>query len=358
VGDMGIHEHQNPGYQAEKNRIQQPLPSLSVIVPVFNCQATIAELITRINDVCFQECSQFEVILVNDGSRDCSWAALCELEEQFEWVKCINLMRNYGQHNALLCGIRAAKYDYIITMDDDLQHPPEEIPHLLEKVIEGYDVVYGYPEKEQHGLWRDLASLVLKITLQNAMGTKVARNASAFRIFRTYLRDAFANYCNPYICLDVLLTWGTTKFSAIPVRHEPRKIGKSNYSLKKLINLAITMMTGFSTLPLQIASFMGFSLTLFGFGILIYVFGRLIIEGESVPGFPFLASIVAIFSGAQMFVLGIIGEYLARMHFRLMEKPTYIISKSGPGDAVQPLYQESSDFQVASSDAAVISHSL
>jgi glycosyltransferase involved in cell wall biosynthesis len=235
------------------------------------------------------------------------------------------MMRNYGQHNALLCGIRMASNEVIVTMDDDLQNPPEEIPRLLAKLSEGYDVVYGTPEKQQHGLWRDLASVITKMALRSAMGVSVARNVSSFRVLRTQLRDAFANYQSPFVSIDVLLTWGTTRFAAIPVRHCARRSGKSNYTFRKLATLALDMVTGFSTFPLQLASIIGFIFTCFGIGVLAYVLGRYLLNGGSVPGFAFLASIIAIFSGTQLFVLGIIGEYLARMHQRTMERPVYTI---------------------------------
>jgi undecaprenyl-phosphate 4-deoxy-4-formamido-L-arabinose transferase len=221
-----------------------------------------------------------------------------------------------------------AKNEIIVTIDDDLQHPPEEIPKLLDKLAEGYDVVYGTPQKEQHGLWRDLASLVTKMALQSAMGAKTARKASAFRVFRTNARDAFANYQSPFVSIDVLLTWGTTHFAAIPVQHDPRQVGKSNYTFRKLIAHALNMITGFSTLPLQFASMIGFLFTIFGLVVLAYVLGRYLVDGGSVPGFAFLASIIAIFSGAQLFALGIIGEYLARMHQRTMERPVYVVQST------------------------------
>jgi undecaprenyl-phosphate 4-deoxy-4-formamido-L-arabinose transferase len=221
-----------------------------------------------------------------------------------------------------------AKNDIIVTIDDDLQHPPEEIPKLLDKLAEGYDVVYGTPQKEQHGLWRDLASLVTKLALRTAMGAQTARKVSAFRVFHTNLRDAFANYQSPFISIDVLLTWGTTRFASIRVRHEPRQVGASNYTFIKLATHALNMMTGFSIWPLQLASMIGFLFTFLGIVILAYVLVRYLIEGGSIPGFPFLASIIAIFSGAQLFALGIIGEYLARMHFRSMGRPPSVIRSS------------------------------
>lgn len=300
-------------------------PGLSVVVPVYNSEASLRQLKDRLEPVLAATGLAFELILVNDGSRDGSGAVARDLARAHPWITALELMRNYGQHNALLCGIRAARYAVAVTLDDDLQNPPEEIPKLLAALAAGADVVYGTPEREQHGLWRDLASQVTKLALQSAMGAAVARKVSAFRVFRTELRAGFASYRSPYVSIDVLLTWATTRFAAVTVRHDPRRLGVSNYSFRKLVTHALNMMTGFSTLPLQVASLAGFALTLFGIGVLVYVIGRYLINGGSVPGFPFLACIIAIFSGAQLFALGVIGEYLARMHFRMMERPAYVV---------------------------------
>jgi glycosyltransferase involved in cell wall biosynthesis len=306
----------------DKNSFQN---GISVVVPVYNSEKILDELISRLLPVLAQAANRYEVILVNDGSRDESWAEISRLSRQYPCVHGIQLMRNYGQHNALLCGLRAASYAITITIDDDLQHPPEEIPNLLKKIDEGFDVVYGTPLKQQHGLWRNLASYFTRLALQGTMGVENARNVSAFRAVRTSTRRAFENFQNPYVVLDVLLAWGTTRFISVPIRHEPRYSGVSNYNLSKLILHAINMLTGFTVLPLQLASMMGFAFALFGLLVLIYVIGRFFAEGGSVPGFPFLASIIAIFSGVQLFALGIIGEYLARIHFRIMDRPAYII---------------------------------
>jgi len=307
------------------------IPGLSVVVPVFNSQDTLQELIIRLDKASIyfnsteEKSDQFEVILVNDGSNDHSWETIIRLNKSFPWVRGINLMRNYGQHNALLCGVRASRFDTIVTIDDDLQHPPEEICKLLSKLTEGYDVVYGMPIKQKHSLWRNLASYFIRLALQSTMGIENARKVSAFRVFRTQIRDAFVSYQSPYVILDVLLAWGTTLFVAIPVNHETRQRGTSNYTFKKLILHGINMTTGFTVIPLQLASLTGFGFAFFGLLVLLYVIGRYLIERGSVPGFPFLASIIAIFSGVQLFALGIIGEYLARIHFRIMEKPSYIV---------------------------------
>jgi glycosyltransferase involved in cell wall biosynthesis len=298
--------------------------SISVVTPVYNGEASVGELCRRLAEVLPRISAQHEVILVNDGSRDRSWDTISELCSRSPVVRGLNLMRNYGQHNALLCGIRAAKYDLVVTMDDDLQHPPEEIPRLLARLEEGFDVVYGAPKAEQNGLMRALASRITRLALSAAVGSDVAKNVSAFRVFPTQLREAFEAYQSPFVSIDVLLTWATTRFGATTVAFQPRHSGSSNYTFTKLVRHAFDMMTGFSTAPLQLASLIGFTCTLFGLAVFIYVFVRFCLEG-SVPGFPFLASIIAIFSGAQLFALGVIGEYLARMHFRSMKRPAYVV---------------------------------
>ena len=301
------------------------VPSVSVVVPVYNSAESLPVLVARLNALFNSLGHDYELILVDDGSQDESGVIIQNLAESFSAIRGFILMRNYGQHNALLCGIRAAEGDVIVTMDDDLQNPPEEIPKLIGKLAEGYDVVYGTPQKEQHGFWRDMASRITKLALSNAMGAETARHVSAFRAFRTQAREAFVGYQGSFVSIDVLLTWGVTRFATIAVRHDSRPIGKSYYTFRKLLTHALNMMTGFSMLPLQIASLIGFVFTLFGFAVLTYVVGRYLIEGSSVPGFPFLASLIAIFSGAQLFALGIIGEYLARVHFRMLDRPPYVV---------------------------------
>lgn len=304
---------------------QAPSVTCSVVVPVYNSQQILPDLVSRLRDVLAAATHDYEVLLVNDGSQDESWRVIRQLATEHRWIRGMDLMRNFGQHNALLAGIREARHGIIVTIDDDLQHPPEEIPRLLEKLAEGYDVVYGTPEREQHGLWRDLASRITKLALQTAMGAETARGVSAFRAFRTHVRGAFANYDGAFVSIDVLLTWSTTRFAAVRVRHDSRPIGVSNYTFRKLVTHALNMTTGFSVLPLQFASMIGFVFTVIGVLVLAYVLGRFLVEGGSVPGFPFLASAIAIFSGAQLFALGIIGEYLARVHFRTMGRPAAVV---------------------------------
>ena len=308
--------------------------SVSVVIPVYRAQATLRELHDQLIGTMAELASTFEVIFVEDCGGDESWSIITELAAADDRVRGIRMSRNYGQHNALLCGIRAARYDVIVTLDDDFQHPLSEIEPLLAALTPDIDVVYGAPAKEHHGILRDAASRLTKFALASAMGAESARNVSAFRAFRTRLREGFQDYRSPTVSIDVLLTWTTSRFAVIKVKHAAREVGVSGYSTRRLVRYAIDLMTGFSTLPLQISSFIGFGLVLFGVGILVLVIVNFMINGSAVPGFAFLASIIAIFSGAQLFALGIMGEYLARMHFRTMDRPVYLVSETVTGEGV------------------------
>lgn len=301
--------------------------TVSIVIPVYRAEQTLVTLYDQLSAAMSEITSVFEIIFVEDGGGDGSWPIIVGLARKDPRVRGIRMSRNYGQHNALLCGIRAATHEIILTMDDDLQHPVSEIAPMLAELKPEYDVVYGAPQEEQHGFLRDLASRVTKIALASTMGAETARNVSAFRVFRTRLRDGFQEYRSPTVSIDVLLTWTTTRFTAIKVRHAARSQGASGYTAGKLIRHAVNLMTGFSTLPLQIASVIGFLFVLFGFSVLTYVLANYVIRGASVPGFTFLSSLIAIFSGAQLFALGIFGEYLARMHFRTMDRPPYLIGE-------------------------------
>jgi undecaprenyl-phosphate 4-deoxy-4-formamido-L-arabinose transferase len=249
------------------------------------------------------------------------------LRAQYPFVRVLRLLRNYGQHNALLCGIRHARHPLIVTLDDDLQHPPEHVPSLLARLDEGYDLVYGSPAREQHGLWRDAASQTTKLIMRRVLGVDTATKVSGFRAFRRSLVVALDDFKGPFVNLDVMFTWSTTRIGAVTVEHGARAHGASNYGFWKLFEHAMNMLTGFSVLPLRVASLLGVGLTLFGVGALAYVLVRYAMQGTPVPGFPFLASIIIIFSGTQLFVLGVMGEYLARMHLRLLGRPTYALGE-------------------------------
>ena len=314
----------------------QLAPGISAVIPVHRSEKSLPLLLPRLNAVLDSVAPAHEIILVDDGSPDRSWDAIATAAKADSRIRGIRLMRNFGQHNALLVGIRAARYQIIVTLDDDLQNPPEEIGRLLEQLADDVDVVYGSPISEKHSLWRSAASRITKFALQEAMGAPAARSVSSFRVFRTDLRRAFERFQSPDISVDVLLTWATSRFAAIGVRQEPRSEGRSNYTFRRLVHHALNMMTGFTSRPLRVASMVGFLFTIFGVVVFAVVVIRYFVGGNSVPGFPFLASIIAIFSGVQLLILGIMGEYVARMHFRLMERPTYVVGETTDADDGSP----------------------
>ena len=305
------------------------MPSISVVIPVYRSENSIGPLVTQLGDTLPSITDNYEVVLVEDSGGDGSWEMVQSLSRDYAWVRGFKLMRNYGQHSALLCGIRAARNEVIVTMDDDLQHPVEKIADLVSLVTSEHDVAYGTPLRQRHTVLRNLASLITKWVLQGAMGAETARSISAFRAFKSTLRDAFADYRGPLVNIDVLLTWGTSRFVAIPTPHAPRTIGASNYTFGKLVTHTFNMVTGFSTLPLRFASAVGLLMTVFGLVILVYIIlSQAFAFQFQVPGFTFTASLISIFAGAQMFTLGVIGEYLARMHLRIMDRPAYVVEQS------------------------------
>lgn len=299
--------------------------SVSIIVPVYNSEATLIELTKRINDVLEPLIQRFEIIFVDDGSQDNSWGIIKLLVEQHQNISGLKLMSNYGQHNALLVGIQRSQCEIIVTLDDDLQHPPEEIPKLLVKLDEGYDVVYGKPNHRNHKAWRNISSKLLKMVIKVVLGSEMGGHSSAFRAFRAILRRGFENFSDAQLSVDVLLSWSAARVTHILVEHQPRQVGRSGYSFRKLVILAFNMLTGYSTLPLRIASGVGLTTSLFGISMFFYVVIRRLLQTTYVPGFAFIASEIALFAGLQLFAIGVIGEYIARLHFRTMGKPPFVI---------------------------------
>jgi glycosyltransferase involved in cell wall biosynthesis len=317
----------------------QQVSSISVVIPAYRSAASLPDLVNHLMRELPSITPEHEILLVNDASPDETWTVIKGLAADNANVEGINLLRNYGQHNALLAGVRAAKGSIIVTMDDDLQHRPDEIASLISALTEDVDLVYGYASTEEHVFWRNLASQFSKVALASALGIDVARRASAFRAFRSCLRDAFADNRDCSVALDVLLSWGTTRVAAVPVRMDERQHGRSNYTVRKLLTHALNLMTGYSTAPLRAVVYLGLVMAVFGLCVMAFVVGQYMIHGRTQPGFAFIASIVALFSGAQLAALGILGEYLGRVHFRTMGRPSYAVRET----THTAVHRESSD---------------
>ena len=295
--------------------------TVSIVVPVFNSRETLPKLVARLIKASPPDS---EIILVDDGSDPATWKAIEAIAALN--IKGIRLARNVGQHSALLAGIREAKHPIIATLDDDLQNPPEELPNLLAALTDDVDVVYGVPRKIRQSLWRSVASVVAKKSMRMILGYSHADEITSFRVFRSRLRQSFQNEVGPGISIDALLNWATTRFDSVEVQHDARSLGRSNYNFWKLLRFMLDTATGYSTVPLRLATSLGLATVTLSLGVIVWVLGRPLITGESVPGFPFLAATIAIFSGVQLIVLGVLGQYIGRMHFRVMNKPTYTIA--------------------------------
>ena len=297
---------------------------VSIVVPVFNGEPTIAELSERVS-LALDGVVDWELIFVVDGSPDQSWARVQELARGLPNVVGIQLSRNYGQHNALLAGIRAARFPVTVTMDDDLQHRPENIMTLVGQLSDDVDLVYARPDDLEFSALRRMSSRTVKLGLGLTVGGEMATAINAFRAFKTPLREGFKGVDDSFVSIDVLLAWVTTGYTTVPAPMDVRLHGKSNYTFGKLAAHALNMITGYSTKPLRLVVWFGFGFSILGFASLVFVLIRYMLDGSQVPGFAFLASLVAIFGGAQLFSLGLIGEYLGRIHVRSMGRPTYVI---------------------------------
>jgi undecaprenyl-phosphate 4-deoxy-4-formamido-L-arabinose transferase len=307
--------------------------SVSVVVPVYNGAPSLPELVSRIEAVSRANpgLNFTEVILVDDASRDDSWAVIERIAEENPMVHGVALARNFGQHAALLAGILASTGDVIVTMDDDLQHLPEEIPRLVDGLIPGVDLVYGRSIEEEHGVCRNLSSKAAKWAVSAAAGSEVARLTSGFRAFRGWMRPGLGLQSSPYVSLDVMLSWMTDRVIPVPVVMQPRQHGQSNYTFGRLLRYALTMLFGFSTLPLRLVSYTGLIVGGIGGILFIWVLVQYLLAGSNVPGFAFLASAIAVFSGVQLVSLGVLGEYVARLYSGSLGHPPYVERERTPG---------------------------
>ncbi len=300
-------------------------PGISIVIPVYHSELSIPELLKRVSDSMAKQERKWEMILVDDCSTDDSWRMIRESLSRYPNLVGLRLARNSGQHAALLAGIRESVYSITVTIDDDLQHRPEDILALVQKVEAGADLVYGISITEEHSIWRNLSSRFSKRIISITVGSKHARLMSAFRAFSTELREDWIGTSDPFVVIDVLLAWTTENIDFVNLEMDKRALGKSNYTLRTLIRHLVNMTTGYSIKPLRLVTYIGLLFSSFGLVVLIYVLcGRFLNQSES-PGFVFITSLISILGGLQLFALGILGEYLGRIHVRSTLQPSYII---------------------------------
>jgi undecaprenyl-phosphate 4-deoxy-4-formamido-L-arabinose transferase len=297
---------------------------VSVVIPVYRSADTLGELWRRLLAVLDATGLDYEVVFVEDGSPDGSWAALEALRRQRpDRVIAVRLMRNYGQHNALMCGFRRSRGDYVVTMDDDLQNPPEEIPKLLAATKAGdLDLVYGAYGHKEHRAWRNLSSEIVNAFFRRVFRTGVT--VTSFRVIRRPLLESIFSYDLNFTFIDGLLAWNTQRVGEVAVDHRPRVAGRSGYSLAKLVILALNLFTNFSLLPLQMVSLVGLATALLGLlaaavNLVLYCLSEI-----ALPGYASTMIAILILGGIQLVSLGILGEYIGRLHLNVNRKPQYV----------------------------------
>ena len=298
---------------------------ISVVIPVYNSAAMLPALHSRLHAVLVSTGKSFEVVYVDDGSNDGSWEVLAGLHaNDRNHVVAIQLMRNFGQHNALMCGFRRARGAYIVTMDDDLQHPPEELPKML-AAIEGtdLDLVYGQYEQKQHGAAKNLASRVVNRFYRIVFQSPVT--VTSFRILRRELLETIHSYSLNFTFIDGLLAWNTRRIGEVRVAHHLRAAGRSGYRLGKLLTLALNLFTNFSLLPLQLVSFCGMTAAVTGLVLGVYYLVQHLAGSITVPGYASTIVSILVLGGLQLLGLGIIGEYVGRLHLNVNRKPQYSV---------------------------------
>ena len=299
----------------------------SVVVPVYNSERTLEEVYDRVANTFADIKSDFELIFVNDSSLDRSWEIIHQIKSKHpNKVIGINLRKNTGQHNALLCGFQFAKGEYVITLDDDLQFFPEDIAMMVARARESKaDMVYGYYEAErQHSLYRKLGSNFVAYIFER-FGNTVGQGSS-FKIIHHTVIDKVKYYNHSYAFIDEILSWHTTKIDWQEVRHAPRREGQSGYSVFKLIFLTLHLVFGYTTIPLRFMTWFGLAAFWISLGFIAYFLYMKFAYGAYI-GFTALISAVALSSGLILFSLGVIGEYLHRILSLQHRKPPYLVQE-------------------------------
>ena len=301
--------------------------SYSVVIPVYNSQEVVGSTVERVVEVFEAAGLRYQVVLVNDGSRDASWEVIADRARQSPHVVALDLLRNYGQHHANVAGMREATGDYVITLDDDLQNPPDQLLLLIDKALEGHDVVFGRFERKQAQGHRRLGSRVISMINRRVFDQPPGLAVSNFRILR---RDVVERICasrtaHPYITGQALM------FSSDPadvlVRHDPRTVGTSSYGLRRIASLVLTILFSYSVYPLRLAAAVGFAVAAGSFLLGLFYLVRSLFVDSQVPGWTTIAVLLAVLNGFVIMLLSMLGEYVVRTLNAVSSVTTYHVAR-------------------------------
>ena len=298
---------------------------LSVVTPVYRSRQSLRELYRRLVTALETITPDFEILMVEDSGGDGSWELIRQLAEEDSRVRGIKLSRNFGQHAATICGISKSRGDWIVTLDDDLEQPPEAIPALYDKAREGFALVYGVYPARTHARWRNATSDIARWLFGLAIPS-LNYEYTSFRVVDRRIAVALAEFDSPFPFVDGYLSWLTNSYATVTVNHASRRHGRSNYGFRRLLIHTINIFVTFSDLPLRLATWIGIVAFLVGMGWLATILVRAILGGITVSGYASVMAGIILFGGIQLLILGIFGEYLGRMNFKSSKKPLYLVS--------------------------------
>lgn len=299
----------------------------SIVVPVYNEEGNLDELYTRLTSVMEGLGSSYEIIFIDDGSSDSSLNILKKIYEKDQRVKIIKFIRNFGQHPAMMAGFRHASGEIIVTIDSDLQHPPEDLPKLIEKISLGYDIVCGKRIKRSDSIFRKVTSKITNKLISKLIGVPISDFGCNFRIYRRDIINHIKSFKEKSYYLTVLTSWIGKRIAEVEISTENRRYEKSKYNIFSLARLFFNIVTGFSTIPLRAISFIGVIMSLFGIlaGILLIIVRYT--TKDYISDLSVLIAILFILFGIQLFGLGMVGEYIGRIYIETKNRPDYIIEE-------------------------------
>jgi glycosyltransferase involved in cell wall biosynthesis len=300
---------------------------ISVVVPVYRSERTLLELHRQLSVALQSISDRYEIIFVEDCGGDGSWSVIERLSVDDARVRGIQLSRNFGQHAATICGISTATGEWILTLDDDLEHRPEYIPELFRKAREGYALVYGVYRERSHKGWRNLTSEIGR-KMFNAAIPNLNYAYSSFRLIERNTAKALVEFDSPFPFVDGYLAWVTNRYATVEIAHGTRIHGASNYNLRKLITHTINIFVTFSDLPLKFATWVGLASFLAGIVWLSVIVFKSLFGGITVSGYASVMAGIVAFGGLQLLILGIFGEYLGRMNFKSSKKPLFLVGRT------------------------------
>lgn len=301
-------------------------PELSLVIPVYNGSQTIRAVVESIQRVFASR--SFEIILVNDGSEDDSETICAQLvQESRGTVTLVQLSRNFGEHSAVLAGLSQARGEYMAVLDDDGQHPPEEVARMLAEIKQrDYDVVYGHYIEKQHSMFRNAGSRFNDRIATLMLGKPKDLYLSSFKVMNRFLVNEIIKYRGPYPYADGLIYRTTRRIGQISVEHRANMTGPSRYTFRKLLGLWLNMFLNFSIKPLRLSVYVGLIVSCLSVLALVFIFvDKVWITPDLTLGIPTVLGCIVFFSGIQLMILGLVGEYLGRLYLDQTGTPQYIV---------------------------------